>query len=774
MPLILNQIEFRNPTTGVWENSLRNNAGDFMDILFQFSSAVRLTSIDNPLSFDPTIQEVTSSSVSWLEEGFRVTDTILVRLYTQNQATGSWSVTSTVYSSITYVDDTKMNFNSLPFFYSLSGDPQIMVFLAVGQAGSTISRPRADITLNINMCLNSQTGNQGSLIDGESTRIYFDNVHNLSVNQLEVGTKVGNQSGQFLNSAFITRKSNDADGFLTYTMRVTMVQMGVYNQEWFALDDCLKFFCKLQQASLPLETSGLAELVIDQEANTGWFNTANNISIPELPSEIVSGITTEVDYAQPSTHEFTFKCADINTAGFGACYIPTDDAYYRNVVYSQMSLSMILKTTPLAVGLPQAPTEQNPDGADYTIQINSITSVGQDHTVNFTFTPNLQFPNFMENRESGDRLFYIWVRSMNKNLLVYADQLTKVLPIGGPISMVNDYGFFDHAENIDTTNENKIGFVCDTEDDVGYFGKFALERNGDYAGLRVKVQAYNSATDEDFELRDTYISFAGVQTSNLGELLLNETIPLENTLPTTSVKREGKLINLNTAGSGQNEYLVSIYYPFLLNWKYWLPLLQASVDFYPTQNNNWEQYDNVANWEIRLRLELEKDGLVFFHNNTIAVNPYDANDSIQSVITMIRDIDGTIVDVIPDGELMRIVSTHTRTDGSNWDPTFTWGMITIEPKEAEQRFICSSIVDYDNNAMNPLTPIAGLTINITYPQGNVARMECFFDSAKINIINGVKITGKICEGCLALETENKITTDGTDKITTNDINKIKA
>jgi hypothetical protein len=143
---------------------------------------------------------------------------------------------------------------------------------------------------------------------------------------------------------------------------------------------------------------------------------------------------------------------------------------------------------------------------------------------------------------------------------------------------------------------------------------------------------------------------------------------------------------------------------------------------------------------------------------------------------MIRDSDGTIVSVIPDGELLRIVATHTRIDGNDWDPNFTWGMITIEPKEAEQRFICSSIVDFDNNISNPLTPISGLTINITYPSSNIARIECFLDSAKLDLINGVKITSKICEGCTQLPQfdEVKLTTDNVDKITTNDINKIKA
>ena len=149
-----------------------------------------------------------------------------------------------------------------------------------------------------------------------------------------------------------------------------------------------------------------AELIIQEGANTGWFNEANNISIPELPSQLIGGVTTEVDYAIDSQHTFTFE-GDITKAGFGACYIPTDDAYYRNVASSQYGLTMILPTTDLVVGLPQSSSEQNPDGADFSIKIDSISSNGNTHVVTFTFQPNINFPDFMENREDNDRLFYI-------------------------------------------------------------------------------------------------------------------------------------------------------------------------------------------------------------------------------------------------------------------------------------------------------------------------------------------------------------------------------
>jgi hypothetical protein len=104
------------------------------------------------------------------------------------------------------------------------------------------------------------------------------------------------------------------------------------------------------------------------------------------------------------------------------------------------------------------------------------------------------------------------------------------------------------------------------------------------------------------------------------------------------------------------------------------------------------------------------------------------------------------VQVIVDGELHRIIATHTNLDASAWDVSNIWGMITIEPTESSPRWICSTIIDIDGNSLNPLSPITGLTATLTFLTPNVAKIECFFDPGKINLTNGVKFTTKI-KGC---------------------------
>jgi hypothetical protein len=98
-------------------------------------------------------------------------------------------------------------------------------------------------------------------------------------------------------------------------------------------------------------------------------------------------------------------------------------------------------------------------------------------------------------------------------------------------------------------------------------------------------------------------------------------------------------------------------------------------------------------------------------------------------------------------------------------------MITVEPTESSPRYIVSTVVPYDYNPSNPLEPISGTLVNITYPSPDVAVMECYFNANMLDLSNGVKFTTKI-KGCAGTEyLSQKITTTLIDKETTFGENK---
>jgi hypothetical protein len=474
----------------------------------------------------------------------------------------------------------------------------------------------------------------------------------------------------------------------------------------------------------------------DFDANTGWFNEAHNTS--PTNSTLVQGIT-ELDYCQPTTVDIVVDGV-ITEIGLGGAYRSTNDSYYKNRTFKQDVITMLIPTSD--VGLALLTSELNEDGAGYEIEINSVNTVGSQTTINITFTPNSDFTTFMENVDDGDRLFYLWVKCGNINHLAFGGQLTCDPPVGGVLPMVDDYGFLDHSKNVDTASGSRTGFESDTEDDVAYFGSFLLEKNEIYDAFTVKVEAFNTTTGDDFTLQESLFSFGGVQISGDGRYLLDEIQTINSELPLTSLKREASL-KLEPTLDTPTEYGVKIYYPFLLNWKYWIAQNNASVDFYPTQDKNWEQYDNVGDWIIRVELSLIKDGLAFTHSNQIIDNPYNNDDNIDSVINTFLQPSNTLVNVIPFGSQLIVESKHTNLIGS-WSDT-TWGMITVEPTESSPRWICSSVVPSDSNPNNPLSPISGSVISIDYPSPNIAVMRCLFDSNKINLTNGVKFTAKIAD-----------------------------
>jgi hypothetical protein len=737
MGVLIDSVDFLDE----WGNSLtyyKGNAGDKFQAVFNIRQNIRMTSVANPLTLDPGIgmNTVQSPSISWLEEGFRVNDWVVVYIHSSGGG-----VIFTFWTQVQYVDDVTCDFGAIQDWYDITAGEFVSMYVVAAQYSyQKVERDGLDLTFNHSK--NSNPGSEFSLIDAEVTQINFTNLAGLPVGGLAFGTIVGNQSGGFLIDAEVLHSAPTVGGWSYWQVKVTFCNPGQYTDgTWFFSSECLKIYSKMLWARFNGEPYARFESIFSYEGNTGFFNEPHNTSI--LDASLVSGIS-ELDYCVPTDFSISVD-GPITELGFGGSYRPIDNTYFKNVLPSQTSLAMIIPTTNLAVGVYNS--YLNPSGAGYDVEITAINTVGSVTTIDGTFTPNAAFSSFMDNADPNDRLFYFWIKCGNLNLLAFGSQLTCDPPVGGPLPMVQDFGYLCHSENVQEIpliDGDKVGFIADTEDDVAYFGRFLLDKNQVYESFSVKMEAFNTSTLADFTLATVNFSFAGVPISGAGVYLLNETQGVNLTLPTTSAKREVKLI-LDPTIDTPTQFGVIIYAPWLLDWKYWIAQLNASVDFYPTQNKDWEQYDNLGDWTLRTELSLIKEGLAYTHANQIVDREYNAEPNIVSNIDLIIDSSNLVVGVIPIGNLMRIRSTHKNLLGP-WDQLTTWGMITVESYESSPRWICSSVVDFDNNTANPLTPLSGLLINIVYPFPDVAVLECYFDPGLINLSNGVKITAKIKEG----------------------------
>lgn len=183
-------------------------------------------------------------------------------------------------------------------------------------------------------------------------------------------------------------------------------------------------------------------------------------------------------------------------------------------------------------------------------------------------------------------------------------------------------------------------------------------------------------------------------------------------MQSTNVKRNAVLV-LDPTFDTLTQYCVKIYVPWLLNWKYWIPKQGVSVDFYPNQNDNWQQYSGFDNWIVRTELQLMKEGLAYVHSNELTINDYDAEDNINSEIKLFLQPSNTEVSAVPADSILIIQSTHENLLGA-WDTPKVWGELTVEQYENSPRTNSSTVVPFDNNSSSPLSPITGTLIDLTF------------------------------------------------------------
>lgn len=752
MPIIITGKEF----TDAWGNTTpfyRSNAGDRITMKLTMRSSIRLTSTANPIIFNTIDNELTSGGTTFESEGFRVGDTVFCSV-TDNLGTpvpgpgGGWTTT------IGYISNggSTINLVTIQGIPNITNQDQFVI--------EVTGRNRQSIVCSLNHVDNSTPSNDFSLIDGEATRFSFTGIDSMSVGSTQAPVIIANQSGQYLESAQIKRLANISTNNFQYELTTVFLNSGLYDSTWFDSSDCLKVILKMLWSSIEDEPFAQTPIIFSDSANTGHLNQAHNTD--PIDSELLQGIPS-IDWDLPT--DFTVIVdGPITDLGVGASYIPLNDSYFKHKIESQGRYGMVLPTSDLTVG--SYPSQTNPDtGAGYEIEITSISSVGSVTTITGTFTPNSDFSNMMSQVEDGDRLFYLWIKCGNLNLLAFNDQLSTSPPVGGELIMEESKAFYDHAYNTTNGLGESTYNRFDTEDDLAYFGTFLMDNGGNYSSFRVRIEAFNTVTEEDFTLKETSFSFASTQINSSGVYLIDESVTVNPSLPTTSAKRDS-ILTREPGIDTLTQFGVSIYYPFILDWRYWITQLNASTDFYPTQNKNWKQYSGSGDWVVRMEVELIQDGLAFTHSDEVAILGYNAKSQVVSSIQYIRELDSSVVTSLIDGEIMRIKSKHINLLGS-WNST-TWGMLTVEPKEGHPRYISSTVIDFDNNSNNPLYPIPGQTKAKLTLAADTAYIECLCDTNKLTGMNQ-SFTAKIKDPDAPLPPNFKTTApDDTNKTTSSD------
>lgn len=724
MPIIISSKNFDD----MFSNSLnfyQANAGDKQ--VFTCTITENIAIAETPsvlLTYFAGLDQISLSGANFLTEGFEVGDEIEIIIYNAN---GSIHHTNTV--DIVTVSATSMTVNAALTWKS---GTQYVYIIAKQKGGSK----RNGLELNLNFVPQSGAINPNSLIDGSVNRILFD-LTGTTTNQVVTGTQVNIKSGQYSITASIKDLTTYPNKTRTYKLEIEFIQGGAMLPLTFDFGGCLKpYFGLVWQRTYGNPINNLTYVICDN-ADTGWFDEPFNSGV--IDATLVSGITSlEFNTVQTGTISIDSASTDF---GFGAGYIPVDDTYYKNQTVDQSELSMFAETQTSAAPIVLT-SPLNPSGAGYTLEFSNPVTVGTVTTWDWEFTPNNDFITFMDARSVGDRLFYIWAKYGSVNLLLFADQLTEQPPAPGVLDMIT-HRFVDHSQNIVLPDVTKFGFEGNIEDDIAFLGGFMVPINADMRYVKAEIWSVNSVTNEEFLLNSSFFDFTSVPKVG-GYYPINQSQTVITTLPTPSKKREARLARYNSIDT-ITDYGLSINFPFYYSWEYWINQPNAAAAFYPNdQTRNWVPYGTLTNWDLQLRITADINGLNYIYSENIVIKDYDSDPNINQTMTLQVVSTAQNVNVIVEGELHYVVATHLTT--GVWDQSTVWGMITVEPTEGAPRWICSTVIPFDNNQSNPLTPITGSFATLTFSAPNLAVITCYFDPNKINLNNGVKFTSKI-KGC---------------------------
>lgn len=725
------------------------NAGDPIKIQFKILERIFvITGSTNIVQVDLFNDTLTWLNGNWLLEGFIVGDNPLVRKFSQTGTqigadTGQIISISGANFNVMQLSAGSLTSNSIVNVANLE-------YLVISQP--PFNTPRAkEIIITTNHSLNSSGGSQYSLIDGETTAFKFDfsavsNYPNFPNGTIVNGLQIGaNKSGQFNTNCKITFSNETPTnaGFegiagYIYFLEINVINSGAYDSAWFNFTDCLKQNIRIESARAVGQPFNRNLFVINDQANTGWFNEPFNIGLPQ--STLTSGCSGfSFDAVSSSSCIINMPIPiSLNKVGVGACFIPLNDTYYKNKPENQSKLTMFLPTTSQVFLGAGVMSYEYSLGAGYILS-GTGSIVGNNLTMNINISPNPAFTSFMDAQDDGDRLFYVWVKVGNVNHLVFADQLISNPPPPDPLTL-EQHIIFDHSENVTTSSITESGYNANVEDDLAFTGVMLFDLGQIYDSISAKIVSLDSSNNQEFTLENCLFNLSSIPLVNNILAINNLTQPIIQSLPTTSEKRNA-ILSRDSAYDSGNQYGVRIYFPFLYRWEYWLPQNNASNDFLPNKNKDWVQYGTTGNWSLNVKIDLKKNGISNVFYDKISIMDYDSSTNIQETFKL--EYSGSPVTSVISGAMHLLTITCEKLDGANFLPN-TWIEVSVEPFESATRWICSSVVPTDNNSNNPLSDFGyNPLLQLTFVTPSVIGVKLNFDASLIDTTNGVKFTCKV-------------------------------
>lgn len=747
------------------------NAGDTIIGSHEFELEIScVSSIENQLKIDKLENRLSRTKGSFLNDGFRAG-----QVCTLNIVNNTNSTTETYVSMvISAVNDLEMTISGLP---NRNNWTTGIDYIAVLLSEATYDSVNFAFNFVDNDLPIDSTFSLESLIDQETCKFVADGISSLAINAILPMTQIGKRSGQFTPTAQIVRTADIVNPYTAFNSTKKRYVIQIYNIIFPAMfdpnsfigDKCLKYYSKTSFKITSNDSLAPTTIEYKQKGNTGLWNEAFNEDKPvSLSNTSVSNIY--FNELNSFTVQFTsLTSANITQFELGAMYLTVDDDYNKNKALGQEEYLPFLKTG-LISSANIGDDWDSSTNFNFNIKLDNYTQVDgggtRTHTLALTLNPFYANPSgfgkFMENRGELDRNFLLWVKVGNTNRLLFDGQLEFKEAVGGFFATTTER-IINHDNNKDYKN---LTIYNDTnnqdfniEDDIAYIAEFPLYFSDVNEGITAKVIALNTSTDDEFVLNRVSFDLTNMDL----QYFINQTAPVSNNLPDSSNKKEAFLYGTGIISEG--EYYVRLFYPIVIDWRYWEDILSTHPYFVSKGKNNSNWYNYIdTHWRVYIKVEIKRNGVVDYNYTLLDFRNYD-DWTGTSTIELFDETESTQYTGLQENKKMLIKATHIFP--SNY-ADYPWGMITIEPKENAPRFIMSTEID-KTQTNNPLSGIANpKRCDIQYLSANTIVLRCYVDT---NLLNGSDfcITSKISDdGILNNNPEDvKITELGDDKLLEN-------
>jgi len=589
-----------------------------------------------------------------------------------------------------------------------TNDSQMLI---LNTSATTVER----IEAQFNLVENSGSDTPNSLIDGEVNQIRF-NVAGLAISSSVSGTQVGLRSGGAIISSTCERITPITNYDFSFRITVQFYNWLAYEQgdlerpEWYLANQSIKPF--VRSSVFRVATNPNSTIIVNDgfsQGNVGWYNeNYNQGTNPFTFTVALTDGTNPVDgirYNAPTVVTINVNGTGTFTASFlAAIYRLHFDDDYKNNGFSWMQnalLAYVSNSLNQSYGIA---------GAQFTISGMTYNNATPNTcSLTFTLTPSTALATLFEQAGFDNRYVRLGLtvqttggtatNNDRTTLLIWEGQTIAGVVTGQPMTELTSFRADNHID-IDRT----IHF---TEDDVRVHGIFTLNKADDYDSVGMKVQVVRAADGASFDLFARNINSALFPLTPDNKRLFNYSESLDFELPNPNRNE----ITLAFNGiENTTTYQVAFNFPFLFSWRYWQPKINAFNEFFDIflpqngKNDEWIRYLQLSGYDIRIRLELTKDGITDFYNHPAALLNYDDGDC-TTVIT-IEDEDGNTLPALIEGQTNIIKAVHTNPLG--WDLTSPWGWIAARPYEQEPRRLISSEYLYASNNL-PLLPLEGQT-----------------------------------------------------------------